>query len=178
MCEPRNSTANSDANKRRKTAVSPYGDVDDRAEPPAKRGYATAEELVTANCTLSVPYADLTAAEAAVFSLSAEQAVAQTSSSAPADDTREYADEQYSTLADEEADMERLNRDVGLVSPNEERAASRNEYDAMLWITQRHGAAVAVKHRLLARKTLYAPRFTSATLTPSQQRSSRRKRVP
>ena len=131
MCGPRNSTANSDANKRRKTAVSPYGDVDDRAEPPAKRGYATAEEPVTANCTLSVPYADLTAAEAAVFRLSAEQAVAQTSSSSPADDTREYADEQYSTLADEEADMERLNRDVGLVSPNEERTASRNEYDAM-----------------------------------------------
>ena len=60
MCGPRNNVAHSDANKRRKAAASPYGDVDDRAEPPAKRGHASVKEFVTANCTLPVPYDDLT----------------------------------------------------------------------------------------------------------------------
>ena len=131
MCGPRNNVTPSDANKRRKTAASPYGDVDDRAEPPAKRGHASVKEFVTANCTLSVPYDDLTEAEAAVFRQCAEQAVARATSQAPLDDTREYVDEECSTLADEEAEMERLNRDVGLVSPNEGHAELRDERDVM-----------------------------------------------
>ena len=115
ICGPRRATATAEVHKRRKAAASSHSDVDERAGPPAKRG--------------------LTTSQAEIYRHSATQAVAQAIACSPPSQASvrnsEWANEQFSTLADEDSELAQLDRAIGLVSPHEERPEASELYENM-----------------------------------------------